>query len=76
MTPSGGLVVCEDLSALLVATSKPRRIRERAARRVQRRERVCLNVTAKFAASTRASEVRMPGFEPHFSCPPERGLGM
>ena len=35
MTPSGGLVVCEDLSALLVPTSEPRLIRERAARRAQ-----------------------------------------
>ena len=68
--------MCEDLSASLVATSKPRLIRERAARRVQRRERVCEKVTAKSAASTRKSEVRMPGFEPHFICPPEWGVGM
>lgn len=68
--------MCADLSALLVATSEPRLIRERAARRAQRRERVCLNVTVKFAAPTRASDVRMPGFEPHFICPPEWGVGM
>ena len=36
-------------------TREPRLIRERAARRAQRRERVCLNVTVKFAAPTRAS---------------------
>ena len=68
--------MCADLSALLVATSEPRLIRERAARRAQRRERVCLNVTVKFAAPTRASEVCMPGFEPSPICPLGGGLGM